>query len=84
MAETTAHPQNHANARGIGWALFITFIAVSVVLIVLTWQENLQGDNTTTPGYYRDTFVVDDSVYATVTAEAAALERSLTPVPQSK
>jgi hypothetical protein len=58
------------------------FIAVCVVLIVMIWVDNLTPDGkAATPGYYRDTFQVDESIYATVTAEAAAVETPATPQP---
>ena len=58
----------------------VGFIAVCVVLIVMIWVDNLTPDGEeATPGYYRDTFQVDESVYATVTAEAA--EAAATPQP---
>lgn len=54
---------------------------LSVVLIGLIWLENGRGDNSSTPRFYRDTFVMDASAYATVTAEAAAAEPVRTPTP---
>ena len=48
----------------------------------MIWVDNLTPDGEeATPGYYRDTFQVDESVYATVTAEAAASEAPATPQP---
>jgi len=79
MAEATAQAGKQTGPRGVGWLLFVGFIVVSVFLIVMVWRENLAGEDNSTPSYYRDTFVVDESVYATVTAEAAAAEQVLTP-----
>ena len=52
--------------------LLVGFIAASVIMIVMIWGDNLAGEDNSTPSYYRDTFVVDENVYATVTAVAAA------------
>lgn len=71
MAEATAQSEKQSQQRGLSWFLFVGFMIGAVLLIVLIWQENLTGDDPSTPSYYRDTFVVDESAYATVTAEAA-------------
>ena len=86
MAEEKSAPPGRttrpAGQRGIGWAALVGFLAVCVVLIVMIWVDNLTPDGEeATPGYYRDTFQVDESVYATVTAEAAAAEAPATPQP---
>ena len=72
--------------------LLVGFIAASVIMIVMIWGDNLACEDNSTPSYYRDTFVVDENVYATVTAvaaadeqatvaaEAAAAEQTVTPV----
>lgn len=80
MAQRTHQSGPRPNQRGLGWTLFVFFITVSVLCIFLIWGDNLSGEENDTPGYYRDTFVIDDSVYATVTAEAAA-EQAMTPTP---
>lgn len=82
MAEAIPHTDKHPKQRGLGWFLFVGFILVTVLLIGLIWQENLAGEDHSTPSYYRDTFVVDESVYATVTAEAAAAKPAVTPTSQ--
>jgi hypothetical protein len=84
MAETNTPGVKRTGQRGLGWLLFVTFIGASLLLIGLTWRENLAGEEQGTPGYYRDTFVVDERVYATVTAEAAAAELALTPAPDQE
>ncbi|MCE7982308.1 MAG: hypothetical protein DYG89_14020 [Caldilinea sp. CFX5] len=82
MAETTAHPEKPRRQRDLSWFLFIGFIISAVLLIGLIWQENLAGEEPGAPGYYRDTFVVDERVYATVTAEAATAAATVTPTGQ--
>ncbi len=81
MAEASAQPAHPTNRRGVSWFLFVGFIVITLSLILLTWRENLTDEAASIPGYYRDTFVIDESVYATVTAEAAAAEQAVTPVP---
>lgn len=81
MAETSSPSTKPTNQRGVSWFLLLGFIVASLGLIGLTWRENLVGTEPATPGYYRDTFVIDESVYATVTAEAAAAEFAATPTP---
>ncbi len=92
MAQTTPHAGKRTGQRGLGWTLLVGFIAASVIMIVMIWGDNLAGEDNSTPSYYRDTFVVDENVYATVTAvaaadaqatvaaEAAAAEQTVTPV----
>lgn len=79
MAQTTHQSGPRPNQRGLGWALLVLFITVSVLCIIMIWGDNLSGEENDMPSYYRDTFVIDDSVYATVTAEAAAAEQAMTP-----
>lgn len=50
--------------------LLASFVALSVVLIALILGENLSAKDPGRPGYYRDTFVVDENVHATSTADA--------------
>ena len=92
MAQTAPQAGKRTGQRGLGWALLVGFIAASVIMIVMIWGDNLAGEENSTPSYYRDTFVVDENVYATVTAvaaadaqatataEAAAAEQTVTPV----
>ena len=65
--------------RGLGRNLLLGFIVISVILIIAIWRENLMGIDEGTPSYYRDTFVIDERVRATMTAEASAAERAGTP-----
>lgn len=81
MAQSTHQTGPRPNQRGLGWALFVLFITVSVLCIFVIWGDNLSGEKNETPSYYRDTFIIDDSVYATVTAEAAAAEQAMTSTP---
>jgi hypothetical protein len=83
MAEATPQAGKSTRQRGLGWTLFVGFIAITVLLIVMIWADNLTGGEIATPGYYRDTFIVDESVYATVTAEAAA-GQAVTPTPPTE
>ena len=76
MAQTTHRPGKRTGQRGLGWTLLVGFIAASVIMIVMIWGDNLASEDNSTPSYYRDTFVVDESVYATVTAVAAADEQA--------
>ena len=82
MAEATAHDASHNGRRDVGRTLLALYLVVAVALIMLIWADNLSGNDPTTPGYVRDTYIVDESVYLTVTAEAAAVERTpATPTP---
>ena len=50
--------------------LLTGFVVLSVMLIALILGENLSAKEPGRPGYYRDTFVVDENVHATSTADA--------------
>lgn len=69
MAET--------NRERLKRVAFLGFLAVSIGLIGLIWADGLTGDAPATPGYYRDTFEVDEDIYLTVTAEAIEFRQSL-------
>lgn len=71
--------QRTARQHGLAWAALLGFVVAGILLIILTWRDNLSTQDAGTPAYYRDTFVVDESVYATVTAEAA--QNLATPAP---
>lgn len=71
--------------EGLKRNFLIIFIAASLLLIGLIWLENLNASAPKTPGYYRDTYRVDESIYVTATAEAIENERRLklgTPMPE--
>ncbi|MCG3209040.1 MAG: hypothetical protein FOGNACKC_02656 [Anaerolineae bacterium] len=64
--------------------LLLAFVLACVILIGLIWAEGLSEAGPPTPGYYRDTYHVDESIYVTATAEAIENElrqKSGTPVP---
>jgi hypothetical protein len=63
MAQQKSHPNLKRN-------FLLIFVLIGLILVFMTWAEGLIGEETSTPGYYRDTFVVDESVYVTLTAEA--------------
>jgi len=73
------------SGKGLKQNLLIIFLVVSILLIGLIWAGNLAGPAPETPGYYRDTYRVDQSIYVTATAEAIENElrqKSGTPVPE--
>jgi hypothetical protein len=70
----TMAPTRHEKLKS---SLLLFFVAASVVLVGLIWAEGLSDKQPSTPGYYRDTFVMDPNIYLTITAEAA--EREGTP-----
>ncbi len=78
MAETTQSPEKRAVQRGMNWYLLVGFVLVCLLLIGGIWTENLSDQDAGTPSFYRDTFIVDESMHATATAEAAA-ELTATP-----
>jgi hypothetical protein len=81
MAQATSQTGKRTNKRGLSWTLFVGFIAVTILLVVMIWVDNFTGqENSSTPGYYRDTFIVDESVHARATAEAEQ-DLILTPAP---
>lgn len=81
MAEALPPVEKHSGHRGRSWSLLVGFVALSLILIVLIWRENIVGtDAGTPPGYYRDTFVIDENVRAAMTAEAAT-PYAVTPTP---
>lgn len=88
MAQTAPQAGKRTGQRGLGWTLLVGFIAASVIMIVMIWGDNLAGEENSTPSYYRDTFVVDENVYATTRPFAAADAQATTtaeaPVPQSR
>ena len=63
-------PQAHKN---LGRGLLALYLGATILLIGLIWVDNLTGDTVATPGYIRDSFIVDENIYATVTAEAKGL-----------
>ncbi len=81
LAQAAARRAPHAGRPRLGRSLLALYLAVALILIVLIWADNLADDKTATPGYVRDTYIVDESVYLTVTAEAAAVELSLATPP---
>ena len=65
----------------------LTFVAVCIGLIGLIWADGLVADEPATPGYYRESFEVDERIYLTVTAQAIEFERNLeagTPAPTAE
>lgn len=63
--------------------LLLGFVAISLILIGLIWADGMTQSEPATPGFYRETFQVDESIYATITAEAIEYREQLggTPAP---
>ena len=84
MAQTNGQPKQPRTHKGLGRGLFALYLGASLLFIGLIWIDNLTEKESDTPGYIRDSFVVDESVYLTVTAEAAEFAKdAATPVPDS-
>lgn len=64
-------------------AALLGFVVASILLVGMIWADGLITDaEPATPGYYRDSFDVDESIYLTVTAEALEYQQQLTGTPQ--
>ncbi len=50
--------------------LLLGFVFISVLMIGAIWIEGIVDPEPEKPGYYRDSFDVDESIYLTVTADA--------------
>lgn len=84
MAQKSNGKQMKQKERWKRMAL-LGFVAVCVGLIGVIWADGLTADQPATPGYYRDSFDVDENIYLTVTAQATEYRQELegTPTPDA-
>lgn len=79
---SAGHPTGTKPKRTLGRQALFLYLAISVLLIVLIWVDNVSEDEPSLPTYYRDSFQLDPGHYATVTAEAAEFGIDMTATPQ--
>lgn len=52
--------------------LFFTFLAISLVLVILVWTDGLRPDADTIPGYYRSSTPLEEGAVPAIPSTAPA------------